>query len=264
MNAVTAVGRLGNMVRVRSAPGKSRTGEGGTPTGESPRGSKDVSSSTTPIATPPANRLSLENSMVAPTAEGTVPVESLALIREQTVSDKSDSDGDTKTVVDTEIQPVGIRLQNRINPLDLIPPPPTTPAQPALADAILLERGRRMLLARGADPSTLPNLRLAAPRSLPTSRSGTPVPLNRDPLGTVGGVGTQARIVVPPPTVGAAIKKGTFKSPALSSGSVPLRAASTPGATTPSTLSQAVGSIFGTSSGPSADVRDVEEKGKDA
>lgn len=264
MNAVTAVGRLGNMVRVRSAPGKSRNADGGTPTGECPKGSKDVSSSTTPIATPPAHRMSLENSMVAPTTEGNVNVETLALIREQTVSDKSDTDGDAQTVVDTEFQPVGIRLQNRISPLDLIPPPPTTPTQPALADAILLERGRRMLLARGADPSTLPNLRLAAPRSLPTSRSGTPVPMSRDPPGTVGGVGTQARIVVPPPTVGAAIKKGTFKSPALSSASVPLRAASTPVATTPSTLSQAVGSMLGMTSGATAHPTDAAEQGKDA
>ena len=134
--------------------------------------------------------------------------ESLALIRERSGSDSSD----TPTAFDEP--PLGI-----LAPANLTRPAPDTllhtrPAPPLLSDAVLLERGRRMLVAQGVNPTALPNLRLAAPRSQPPSRGGTPP-----------GASGPGRLVVPAPsqTGGAPIgKKGSFKSPPLAA-PIPLR-----------------------------------------
>lgn len=60
-------------------------------------------------------------------------------------------------------------------------PPPPLPSPSLLSDAVLVERGRRALIAKGTDPATLnlTNLRLAGAttRSQPGSRSSTPTPV---------------------------------------------------------------------------------------
>ncbi|KAL8287495.1 hypothetical protein RQP46_003353 [Phenoliferia psychrophenolica] len=188
-----AVGQLKGMVRSRSAPGKSRSSDGVTSgvAGSDVAPSKDASTSTPSITTTGG----------AATVQVAEP-ESLALIRERSGSDSSDTtDVASSSAATATDAPLGILAPaNLIRPSS--DPPHTRPAPPLLSDAVLLERGRRMLVAQGVDPTALPNLRLAAPRSQPPSRSGTPP-----------GPG---RLIVPAPSqpVGAT-KKGSFKSPPL-------------------------------------------------
>ncbi|GAA5979689.1 hypothetical protein JCM5350_003814 [Sporobolomyces pararoseus] len=97
--------------------------------------------------------------------------------------------------------------------------PPTTPGLPSaalpspslLSDAVLLERGRRAMIAKGTDPAqlNLVNLRLSgAARSQPPSRSSTPAP-------TTAGSDPSSSTNVPERSgSGARAPRGAFKSPA--------------------------------------------------
>lgn len=195
----TAVGQLKGMVRSRSAPGKARNADGVT-SGVDVAPAKDAATST-----------SVSTTGGVPTVQVAEP-ESLSLIRERSTSAEDDSGTEggesTATAVDA---PLGILapanlIRSSVDTSGSVPYP--RPAPPLLSDAVLLERGRRMLVAQGVDPTALPNLRLATPRSQPPSRSGTPP-----------GPG---RLVVPPPQTGAQAKKGSFKSPPLAA-PIPLR-----------------------------------------
>lgn len=189
----------------------------------------DVATSITPSS---ASSVTVASMPIAQTQEP----ESLALINEQSGSENSDAEGDEKTAVSSSDStlatsapapaPLGIlapaNLIRRTSDAPLAPAPGaySRPAPPLLSDAVLLERGRRMLVSQGANPSTLPNLRLASPRSQPASRSSTPTPSG----GPVPPAVAAGRLVVPPQTAGGApIKKGSsFKSPPLVS-PIPIR-----------------------------------------
>lgn len=198
---VNAVGRLSSMVRSKSTPGKARTKSDGAMIAAEilASASAPVSGDITPAPTPPTSPPPAEN-----TETGSNNIEVLALIAE------SNSDGGGST---TEGEGEGDTLtERRLLTSDniatpLIPIPYLRPAPPALADAVLLERGRRLLVHQGIDPAALPALRLAAPRSQPASRSSTPS----------GSGAVNASIVVPPPVASASGlgKKGSFKSPPL-------------------------------------------------
>ncbi|GAA5950519.1 hypothetical protein JCM3765_000516 [Sporobolomyces pararoseus] len=109
-----------------------------------------------------------------------------------------------------------VPAQSSSQPTSLSIRPPTTPglssaALPSpslLSDAVLLERGRRAMIAKGSDAAqlNLVNLRLSgAARSQPPSRSGTPVPTT---------AGSDPSNLPERSASGARAPRGAFKSPA--------------------------------------------------
>jgi hypothetical protein len=215
------------ITRSRSAPGKTRTSDPAPPPSalsesvvgvEPPPKASKVKEPKQPKAAKTKKDASTSTTVAPAAVPDPLPPahdapEVLDLIRETSWSDSSDADNGQGTKASASDASGSTPLLPSTAPVSILRPttsdgitPPTTPlsytraAPPLLSDAVLLERGRRMLLAQGADPSNLPALRLAAPRSQPPSRSGTPTP-------------GPATIVVPTP--GGVGKKGTFKSPAL-------------------------------------------------
>lgn len=192
------------MVRSKSTPGKARTkSDGAMITAEVlASASAPVSGDITPAPTPPTS---------PPPPAGNIEIESNTIeVLAQIAESNSDGGGSTtegEGDVDVNTSGRPVPLENIATPLLPISGFYPRPAPAALADSILLERGRRLLVHQGVDPAALPPLRLAAPRSQPASRSSTPS----------GSGAVTASIVVPPPIASAAGigKKGSFKSPPL-------------------------------------------------
>ncbi|KAI5480581.1 f-box protein pof6 [Pseudohyphozyma bogoriensis] len=210
--------------RSRSAPGRNRSSDG---TASGPPAAPGI------LAIPPREET------VNPPAQSTTPVFTAEPASLSQIQETGSSDGEG-TVVEKPAAPTPPGILRRTTDNGTAGTPATRPP-PLLHDAVLLERGRRLLVAQGADPNALPNLRLAAPRSQPPSRSGTPTP------------GGSNRLVVPPPA-GTSARKGAFKSPALNT-PLPTRSSTQPsGATTPRTE----GAEFG--SEKKDDARETEEQ----
>ncbi|GAA5874390.1 hypothetical protein JCM16303_005838 [Sporobolomyces ruberrimus] len=92
------------------------------------------------------------------------------------------------------------------------------PSPSLLSDAVLLERGRRLMIAKGSDPSqlSLANLRLSGvTRSQPGSRSNTPVPAS--PSTQEGSTGGDVRSA----SASSRAPRGAFKTPTPSVSALP-------------------------------------------
>lgn len=223
-------GRFGKqMVRSRSAPGKSRSASGV----DSGSGSGSDSKATTPTGSVTPTTVLSPGSATPLTAEpaGMTEPESLTNIAEDpTVGDAAGRPSILKKT-DAVGSPAPGGQEKAVT---IATSAPTTAGTPPLAaagtkvpgllsDAILLERGRRLLVAEGADPKALPPMRLAT-SSRPASRSATPsggvrvlsvpTPTTAQATAQVSGTMPMSGVVKGP--------KGVFKSPALQGG-VPVR-----------------------------------------
>lgn len=216
-------GRFGKqMVRSRSAPGKARTSSGV----ESGTGSGSDSKATTPRSTTPSVVLSPESStpLTAEPAGMTEP-ELLTNIAEDAAADCGA--GRPSVLMKAEGAASAGAPDKAVTIAGGTPTPPLSAAGPKvpglLSDAILLERGRRLLVAEGADPKALPPMRLATP-SRPASRSATPSGVARVlsvPTPTTAQATAQVSGLMP---MSGQVKgpKGAFKSPTLQ-GPIPVR-----------------------------------------
>ncbi|GAA5907042.1 hypothetical protein JCM5296_006575 [Sporobolomyces johnsonii] len=194
----------------------------------------------------------------------------LALIRERSRSDSDPSPAHpTSTAAKTmpasapspSLPPILRRPSPNPSPSASTVPSPTQspsshasplplPAPSLLSDAVLLERGRRVLLAQGADPSQLNSMnlrRVGAAHSQPGSRSATPAPptASASASTSVSGHLTPATNEVSEErgggrsaSAGTRTKGTAFKSPPVGGRPLPYEARANPG---PARASMSVG-----------------------
>ncbi|GAA6022866.1 hypothetical protein JCM11491_007023 [Sporobolomyces phaffii] len=202
---VGAVGRI-SIGRSRSAPGQRRSGDksgsnsGSTtpkeePVGEAPSGSgplggvfgafggnkKRSASPSRPAGTPTSPSARAVDFADEPNAAQTPPM-TTSLTGEPQVEEPVPLDSIDETVppksTPTPSHPPTVTRPSTASTPGSAP----LPSPSLLSDAVLLERGRRLMVAKGSDPSqlSLANLRLTgATRSQPGSRSNTPAPTTR-------------------------------------------------------------------------------------
>ncbi|GAA5913632.1 uncharacterized protein JCM6883_004029 [Sporobolomyces salmoneus] len=232
---VGAVGRI-SMGRSRSAPGQRRNGDKSASSSGSTTPKEETSGETTssslggvlgafgggggnrkrslsPAPTSPNPRVVDFASTSAESGSTTTTSQSASLTGQPQVEEPQPLDSINETEAPTassSSQPLSVNTRRLSTPGVSNAP---LPSPSLLSDAVLLERGRRAMIAKGSDPAqlNLANLRLAG-----TSRSQSG-PRNNAPIATTAtslGAASQATNEAEMSSSGTRAPRGAFKSPA--------------------------------------------------